>query len=199
LRSPVPRDGHIVLLIKGEVLRRYPSTLVYAVKAILNADQRRALGDIRKFPVFEGRLDPDVSFFGFDLLPEEAHGHPDPALDQGWYFILQEQPTEPVFGLDPDDGHYGGQVSSWSDLRWSHLALDEATLRNLGHVDLNADLPDTSHVVAAGGEPALAWHADQGSGASGANASDLAYITLQRPFRVAIHASDMLPSADSTP
>lgn len=193
-RNPVPRDGHLVLLIKAEVLRRYPTTMVYAIRTVLDEHGRRVLSDEYAYPVFEGHLEPDIAFFGFDLLPDEARGDEDPEADQGWYFVLQEQPTEPVFGLDADDGSFGGRPSSWNDLNWSHLASDAATLESLRYIDLDAELPNTSGVVAAPGEPALAWHAESGAGPAGANGSDLAYITLQRPFRVAIHGSDMLPA-----
>ncbi|WP_329254693.1 hypothetical protein [Streptomyces canus] len=196
-RTPAPRAGQLVLLIKGEVLRRYPSTFVYAVRTAVGDDRRRTLGDEEKFPVFEGRLDPDISFFGFDLLPKQARGDTDPESDQGWYFVLQEQPTEPVFGLDADDGRYAALPTSWNDLSWAQLATDAAALGGLGYINLDADLPDTSVVVHTAGEPPLAWHAETGRGVAGANGSDLAYITLQRPFRVAIHGSDMLPPEEA--
>jgi hypothetical protein len=38
-----------------------------------------------------------------------------------------------------------------------------------------------------------AWHADTGLGATGSDGAELAYITLQRPVRVAIHSADLLP------
>jgi hypothetical protein len=41
------------------------------------------------------------------------------------------------------------------------------------------------------GEPTVRWHAGDG-----ARSSDLAYITLQRPFRVAMHGSDMIPEQE---
>ena len=45
-------------------------------------------------PLFRGALQPDVTFFGFDLDPALATGDP------GWYFVIQQQPTEPRFGFD---------------------------------------------------------------------------------------------------
>src|SRR5262249_28455436 len=158
-------------LIKGELLRRHPNTLVYAVKAKIEGD-RRTLGTEELYPVFEGRIDPDIAFFGFDLLPSDVRGDPDPTKDQGWFFMLQEQPTEPTFGLDADDGRYAAQPTSWSDLNWAHLAIDHAALEGLVYIDLNAELPDTSQVIPAAGDPPLAWHAERGRGPSGANASD---------------------------
>src|SRR5438132_228393 len=106
-------------------------------------------------------------------------------------WVPAAQPTEPVFGLDADDGRYAAQPTSWNDLNWAQLATDSAAREALGYIDLDADLPDTSLVVTEPDDPPLAWHAEHGRGPSGANASDLAYVSLQRPFRVAIHGSDM--------
>src|SRR5690606_21034930 len=63
-RNPVPRDGHLVLLIKAEVLRRYPTTMVYAIRTVLDEHGRRVLSDEYAYPVFEGHLEPDIAFFG---------------------------------------------------------------------------------------------------------------------------------------
>src|SRR5262249_48190217 len=93
-RSPALKHDNLVFLVKGELLRRYPETLVYAVRTVIK-DGDRTLGDEQKFPVFEGRLFPDILFFGFDLVAEDVEGNDDPAEDQGWYFLLQERPTEP--------------------------------------------------------------------------------------------------------
>jgi hypothetical protein len=190
-RTPTPREGNIVLLIKGELLRRYPNTIVSAIRAARFHGQL-TLGGPELFPVFQGRLEPDISFFGFDLLPSEARGT-GISVNQGWFFVLAEHPGEPRFGLDADNGEYGAKPTAWADLNWAHLAASGADLDALGAIDLDADLPDTSAVVPGPGDPPLAWHADHGPGPAGANASDLAWITLQRPFRVAIHAVDMLP------
>jgi hypothetical protein len=56
----------------------------------------------------------------------------------------------------------------------------------MSYIDLNASLPSLPPAPVA--EPHLAWHAAQGS-----RASDIASITLQKPYRVAVHGSDMLP------
>lgn len=41
-------------------------------------------------------MTPDITFVGFDLTPTVAKGNP------GWFFIIQEQPTEPRFGFDEE-------------------------------------------------------------------------------------------------
>jgi len=188
-RDLPPAGRHLVLLVRGELLRRYPNTIVYAVKTI-RTQGKRDLGTEERHPLFRGTLQPDVTFFGFDLTVDEVRGVDDPqSPDQGWYFVLQEQPSEPRFGLDVPSGALGGVAAAWSELSWSHLAATENDLQALAYIDLDADLPDTRQVAQSGG---AAWHASAGLGPAGATAAHLAYITLQQPMRVALHGSDMI-------
>jgi hypothetical protein len=83
---------NVVVVIRGELLRRYPQTTIYATKAKC-VDRTDGSGservpewatqaetsdqvdtDYHRFPVFRGELDPDVNFLGFDLTPDEAKG-----------------------------------------------------------------------------------------------------------------------------
>lgn len=165
----------LVLLVRGDVIHRYPNLLVYATKAVPKGDKRDLGGD-EQHPIFSGLLKPDVAFFGFNLTEKLARGDP------GWFFVLQEQPSEPRFGLD--FGEPGGAPGSWNNLHWGHLVV--AKLTEIDYIDLDALLPDTSNI----NEPAdVVWHVKDG-----AQAAHLAFITLQQPVRVAIHANDMLPS-----
>lgn len=189
LRSPDPAARQLVLLVRGELLRRYPNTIVYAVKAV-TGPLGRELGTQELHPLFRGTMQPDVTFFGFDLKAADALGTNTPGSpDQGWFFVFQEQPAEPRFGLDVAGTALGGAPTKWSDLAWSHLATTEAQFANLRHIDLDTDQPDTRQVVDPG---SASWHADTGLGPSGATAAHLAYITLQQPMRVAMHGSAMI-------
>jgi hypothetical protein len=84
-----------VLLVRSSLFRRYPSASVYAVPAVKEGNARK-LGpqSAELHPLFRGALQPDVTFFGFDLDPALA------SADPGWYFVIQQQPTEPRFGFD---------------------------------------------------------------------------------------------------
>ena len=180
-------SDHLVLLIRGELLRRYPNALIYAAKAGLEAEQagnrKRVLTGEERHPVFGGTLKPDVSFFGFDLSASVVRGDLDPEADQGWFFVLQEQPSEALFGLDTATINVGSFPDSWTNLSWDHLAANEEDLAALVYVDLESDFPDFSEIPVPQGVESLAW---------GRTSSDMAYITLQPPVRVAIHGSDML-------
>lgn len=180
----------LVLLVRGDIVHRYPNLDVYAVQAVWTDAGIRELGNDELHPLFSGRLEPDVAFFGFGLTPQQAIGSASPEVGEpGWFFVLEERPGEARFGLDI--GEPGAAPAlSWNDLSWGHLQPVGSDVGALGYIDLDAELPDTRSIVAPGD---VAWHADAGLGATGATASQLALITLQRPVRVALHAADMLP------
>jgi len=217
-RRVFPEGDPVVLLIRGDVVRRYPTIAVYAVKARWGdqgsftseptasppAPPRRSLGTEERRPLFSGALPPDVVFCGFDLGTAEALGSTEPGGDPGWFFVLQEQQSEPRFGLDlpPGTGTPSKPPESWNDISWAHLVSRVEDLDAFNYIDLFAELPDTSHVADPHGPgsappPPLwppVWHGDARGTHRGSTAADVAYITLQRPVRIAIHASDMLPS-----
>src|SRR5262249_138447 len=88
--------GQLVLLIRGELLRRYPNSVIYAVPAVRTDGQLNLSPDTadERHPRFRGTLKPDVTFLGFDLTANVA------MADPGFFFVIQEQPTEPRFGFD---------------------------------------------------------------------------------------------------
>jgi hypothetical protein len=96
------------LLIRGELLSRYPNAVIYAAEAKKNPNGTpvtpREPGPTEKYPIFRGTLEPDITFLGFALTSTEAKGTPGDPSKPGWFFIIQEQPTEPHFGFDkPED------------------------------------------------------------------------------------------------
>jgi hypothetical protein len=177
--EPGQRQASLVLLVRGELLRRYPGTVIYARQAV-KSGSRRVPGPVEKYPLFRGSLEPDVTFLGFDLSRDEVRGSD---ADPGWFFVLQEQPSSPRFGLDEAAGFAASipKAAKWSDLTWGHLAADEEAFDALTHVPASGALPDTSAISLP---PGVAW---------GKNSAHLAYATYQQPVRIAIHASDMVP------
>jgi hypothetical protein len=189
---PKPTGGgdYLVLLLRAELLRRYPNIVVYATRAKWNANGTRDVDDTTESQhIFQGTLGTGVGFWGFDLSVSQVRGGPTPQDDPGWFFILQEPPTEPRCGLEPAVT-FGQQPPNWPDLSWADVATDANALGQITFVDLNATLPDTTVVT----DPLHAsWHADAGTGPTGARASDLAYITYRVPIRIAVHGSTMIP------
>lgn len=168
------QDGEkLVLLVRGELLQRYPNSVIYAVKAKDITGQLDLSHDAKdeRHPLFRGTLKPDVTFLGFDLTEHEV------MADEGWFFVIQQQPTEPRFGMDAADFKEPlPSLTTWNNLSWRHLADTEEELKALSHASVKKALP-----VSAIGE--VAW---------GKNSSHQAYITLQRPVRIAIHARQMI-------
>jgi hypothetical protein len=183
----------LVLLIRGELLRRYPGTVIYAVKAVLREGKRELATDhpkqsndqtpLEAYPIFRGTLEPDVTFVGFNLTPADM------VAGEGWFFVLQQQPTEPRFGLDDDPfgaGESGKipELASWNDLNWAHLGSTPEKLKALSHVPVRGN-----RLTPTPPEPPAPPH----KGIWGHNSAHMAYITKQRPARVAIHATEFLP------
>jgi hypothetical protein len=186
-RPPLPNGGQpLVLLIRGDVLRQYPTAVVYAAHAkragtIFQPEDP----PVELQPIFRGRLGGDIAFFGFELTADEARSS---ATDDGWFFILQEQPNEPRFGLEPGTVP-ASTLTKWSDLRLAHFGSTQVP----GYVDLNATVPDTHLVVQQPGDPAVVWHANgPTTDKTGTTSAQLAWITLRRWLRIAIHADRML-------
>jgi hypothetical protein len=154
--------GRLVLLIRAELFRRYPSAVVSAVQAEWNGAVR-GLSATRKWPLFRGEIGADITFFGFDV--EDPQGSGDPAVQRpGWYFVIEEHATEPRFGLEPETSAAG---TSWNDLRWSDVAPG-------GFLDPSQSLPRRDGV---------AW---------GASAAAMALILMRKPVRMALHGRALL-------
>ena len=100
---PGENEEEVVLVIRGELLKRYPNAVIYAQRAawrnaagdvILNpadsasidptkerdlrpltdAEQANPPRTIIKTPLYEAKVPPDIHFFGFDLTVCEAQG-----------------------------------------------------------------------------------------------------------------------------
>lgn len=190
----------LVLLIKGDIFKKYPGTLVYAQKAVFDPDDKtepRLLDvydasdeDKVKWPIITGNIEPDVYFFGFDLSEEEANGNRNDFTKQqlnngaqanpGWFFVLRERPGQISFGLD-DLGNdpLDTTPNSWNDVTWENITQNanvqppylKVKAANI-QLDANSSAPNNA-----------TW---------GASSSDMAYILYQAPVLFARHASTML-------
>ena len=169
-------DGVLVLVLRGELLRRYPDARVYAAKAV-SGGGGRVPGRRERQPRFEGSIDPDITFVGFDLTADEARSR---GRDKGWFFVIEQPASEPGFGIDPDTSD-PPELRSWGQLAWGHLTGLEDAVAPI-HAPIGGPLDDQQLEFEG-----LRW---------GLNAAHMAGITLQRPMRVAIHADELLASDD---
>jgi hypothetical protein len=180
----------IVLGLRGDLLNRYPRAIIYAVQALWSStanNAARTMGTEELYPMFRVTRAPDITMLGFAVTAQQARGADTPTAtpgapatpsnDAGWFFVLQEQPTEPRFGLDvATDNTFGTKPSQWSDLSWGQLAPNAAALKQMVYVPINGPLKDLT----------------LGNGTWGKNSAHMAFIVRQSPFRLAVHARTWL-------
>lgn len=110
-------ESNLVLLVRGELLRLYPNTVVLAIAASGRDTPSTRDEDVKR-PIFSGYLQPDITFFGFDLEDDDL------TVGNGWFFALQEQVTEPRFALDETvDPARGGPPSAWRAVAWADTGV----------------------------------------------------------------------------
>jgi hypothetical protein len=197
-RNPKRPSGvQVVLTVRGDLLKKYRNTLIYAQKAHLARDRNgnpapqsnpviatvASEADIEreiKFPVFRASVDPDIRFYGFDLTIAQARGAPDPQSDTddwGYYFIIQQLPGEPRFGMDvsfsPDDD--SATPITWNDLSWDRFPE--------GQTFIDTSVLPQGFVPAGPGEGITQW---------GSDSARMAAILFQAPVMIAVHAKEML-------
>lgn len=203
-----PAKEDLVLVIRGELLKKYPNAAVYAHKAAWPLDRQgnpvttgeRVLAplpdedhpapDLVRLPLYEAIVEPDIHLLGFDLDAAEARGRP--PGDLGWFFVIKERPGEPRFGVDDTEGA-PPPVEVWNDLTWQHVDPDRfGFIRFTDPVrvplaPLDASEDDQEKLEQRAEDVALPlWHA-------GLSSADIAYILFQAPVLVAVHAQEMLP------
>ncbi|MGI8771233.1 MAG: hypothetical protein ACR2JE_07340, partial [Acidobacteriaceae bacterium] len=212
-------ENNVVLLVRGELFKRYPTAIVYAGKAKRDAQGNRVLDDTdERYPIFRGTLPSDITFLGFNLSLEDARGGT-PASPEGFFFIFQQQPSEPRFGLEPVED--ANPITHWADLAWTSfggggsasfklpdlgLTTRAMTVKTspwrlasqvFGMVVSGTSVPDflspslslSSRIQIA----ADAENPDDPNNHWGVNSAQTAYVLLRLPFRILIGADLMLP------
>jgi len=206
------QEDELILVIRGELLKRYPTAVVYAHRArwqrrpepdgpIDQSQERRFIPipaavaakpprDLLQTPLYEAKIEPDIYLFGFDLTSKQAKGgdgsDPD---DAGWFFVIKERPGEPRLGLDTDKQPV---LQTWNDLSWP----DFPAVPEDAHLDIQAAPASFPLSAPTGADSEKAeQHADdvKVSWAHDMSSGHLAYILFQAPVLVGVHASEMLP------
>lgn len=171
-------EDPIVLVIRGDLLRKYPNTEIFMAKAawenkkvgshklVLDVnDQSQWLNDSPNLhrPLFSARVEPDYSFLGFNLGIQEVRGSSE---DPGWFFVMKERTGDTHFGMDLI-AEPGSDDPSWEQL----TEVSENQCIRIGSTQFDA-LPR-----------------------SGKRADQVASMLYQRPFMLFVHASRLLPNS----
>jgi hypothetical protein len=207
---------NIVLVIRGELLKKYPNTVIYAQHAIwqpkqgggFDATKERLLepvpagqeerppATIAQFPLFEAKVDPDIYFFGFNLTEEDVAGRmdqsaPTPA-NAGWFFVLKERPGEPRFGFDSKSAE-AGKRQTVNDIGWPDIIPEGSTRKFL---DPAVTIPTFENLTPSEDEKEQQQIEDKKvfgpPQAAGVSAARWAYLLYQAPVMVAIHGADLV-------
>lgn len=159
-------EPNLVLVIRGELLRRYPDASIYAIDSDKLGDAQH--GDMHSAirPVFEATLPPDLTFCGFPFTKSEAIGN---GTTSQKYFVIEEHLSHTHFGLDESLDETGGGLS------WADFGLD-------GSFGSYLDSAIDSAIVSK----------DENPVDSSTSSAGIALNTLQIPVRVFIPASRMI-------
>jgi hypothetical protein len=178
----------LVLAIRGALIQAFPNSMIYAVKAFKDNDNKGIeidfsgtpyklkLNDVIVPPIFGGKIEPDITLKGFNLSYAEVCGK-DGGGDFGYFFIIKEVAGELRFGLDVAPVPVP-QVVKWNDLSWGNIMLSDNNFVDLLGDDPNKS-PKLKDVILSKEE----W---------GSNSAFMANILSQKPVMIAIHAREML-------
>jgi hypothetical protein len=191
-----PAAPQAVLIIRGELLKKYPNTVIFAQHAKMTGDLREPdwlTADEEKnpprsktrTPLYHARPEDDIFFFGFDLTIDEVKGT---GGDPGWYFVLQERPGEARFGLEVSRT---AKIETFDDVCWSDAMpginpgkfLSAGALSSVGFTEPSSITDPPKHDQ---------WNDDTRVNPAGISSARWAYMLLRQPVMVAVHADEML-------
>lgn len=169
--------GRIVLVVRGEVVRRYPDAIFLALRADAHPDEEgrpRFSADPAATAriLFHHHLAPDILLVGFELFASQIQSEP-------WWFLITENPSAPRFGLDLPDAGNGAAASGVqrNNLDWNDLGA-------LSHSRFLTTSARTLTIGGGGGADApVVWPGDAGV---------VARTLLQNPFRAAFNAHKLI-------
>jgi hypothetical protein len=162
----------LVLVLRGKLLRRYPNTDIYVMRAGSSGE----LPDIDDahlpvWPIFRDFVAPDISLVGFPLTYDQVVGT---AGEQSSWFVLAEHPGQPRFGLVDSDSALANPLPSWDELSWANWSGSAS-----------ATYPPTEQPSASPATTTRVW---------ARSSADNMTISFQPAVRVGIRATTLLPT-----
>jgi hypothetical protein len=206
------------LLVKGDLLLRFPTTLIFAARARWTGPVKNpvppAVVDPAStvLPDLQVDVAPGVRLLGFPIpykldaggteneaAIKAAVGAESPPGDPGWFFVIQEHPTEPRFGLNVSATT---PLFTWRKVSWPNMTLRDGSYINVGKTTISfATLPSMkkpANTKTADETAAEARLAEEKAKATwGRTSADMAYITLQQAYRLEVHAGHWLIDVDA--
>ena len=118
--------ARVVLVARGEVIRRYPDLVFHALRTSeADKEGKPIFADPKDDPsslatiLFHHHLTPDILLVGFDLSPAEIRR----TEPYRWWFVLAQNPSAPAFGLDltTEGNARAGDGVTRDNLDWNDL------------------------------------------------------------------------------
>lgn len=159
--------ARVALVIKGDLIRRYPDIIFFALKQIVkvpgDAEEIKWEKEDEILPSFRGQLGPDVLAVGFPFTTDDLRSG-------NYYFVLQENRKLPRFGLDINtrSQRNGDDPGDGGDLSWNNVNINRK-----GYIQ-DWDPPESSSALILD------------------NSAQIAKNTLQKPIQLIIHSSQMM-------
>ena len=185
-----------VLIIRGELLKKYPNTIIFAQHAKMSGDlrepdwltaeeEKNPPRSKTRTPLYQARPVDDLFFFGFDLTIDEVKGT---GGDPGWYFVLQERPGEARFGLEDSRTT---PIEAFDDVCWNDAVpgikpgqfLSAGALSSVAFTEPSSVTDPPKHDQ---------WNDDRRVDTASVSSARWAYMLLRQPVMVAVHADEML-------
>ncbi len=158
-------QADIAVLVRGELLHRFPGTSLLAVRGVVDALPT----DFSGVPGTPLPLDESTVLYLFTGLTAER------AVAEDWFFVFREPMHGTQFGFDT--GAQPAAMTTWADLTWEGVPLTGSGFVQPGAAP--ASVPQ--HPLPADDPPV--W---------GRDPADQARIAFQQPFQLAFGAAAML-------
>ncbi len=196
-----PGAAQVVLIIRGELLKKYPNTVIFAQHAKIEKglrtpdwltqaeeEQAKPPRDKTRSPLFSANPVDDIFFFGFDLTIDEVRGVNG---DPGWYFVLQERPGEARFGLELTRE---GLVHVFDEITWDDAMPGGLPGQFLPAGSLANVLLKQPSSAPADADKLAQYNDDEKVNSASISSARWAYLLFRQPVMVAVHADEMLRS-----
>lgn len=157
-------EGDLAMLVRGDLLRRFPGTTLLAVRGV----DGRLPAAFDGVPATALALDESTVLYLFADLDEER------ARAEDWFFVFREPMRGTQFGFDTGD--QPATMKTWADLTWQGVHVEPTRCVQLGRP------PDGTPNQFTQPDPPV-WARD---------AADMARIAFQQPFQLAFRATTLL-------
>jgi hypothetical protein len=170
--SALGSHGHspdqLVLLVRGALLRRFPTAQIYLAQTAADQSETHMTANI------SGSLGTDIMFVGFPLTPAQALAATPP-----WSVVIQESVHHTRFGVRDAPTTEPSSLASWHDLDWGNQQFT-AHSGPAAYAPIAGPLLGTVHPISPDGPSLATW---------GTSAGHQAVILQQPAFRVRIPLS----------